>query len=197
MPETDLGLWYPGDTDAPDGPTQIEKLAKKADERLQSGGLGAALYRASVTRTGTAFGSYTEPLKIELPKVKARQMIRLSILLYLRGTASATTLRLVVGGNASIKAGAELTVVGGTTTTKSTPVKSAVGGFTTEAEVENTALGGAFESLIGVPHLLGTAAMELGVGSSEAKPFAIEIQGKLASGTSTIQHCFLMAHLLG
>jgi hypothetical protein len=198
MPETNLGLWYPGDTDPPDGPTQIKKLADKADERLQDGGVAGSVYRGTATRTGTAYGSFTEPLKVELPRVEARRLIRVSFFAYVAGTASATNLRMVIGGQSAINTGGtELSVVGGVTTTKSTPVFSVSSGFSTLAEVENTALGAATESLLAVPVRMGTVALEFQSGNSEMKPCTIEIQGKLAAGTATLRYAFLWAQVIG
>lgn len=194
MKQTALGLWYPEDTDAPNGPQQIKELAEAADALDQLGGANAAhIYVEEATRENVAYGSFSTPIKVSLPKVASKQLVKIGFYLLVAGTASATNIRLNVNGTTALVGAAEITAAGGTNTALYTPFSSVGSGITSTAPIEGTSIG-AFTTIVNnTPQMLGLVPMHFSAPTSESKPFTVEIQGKLAAGKATVKLAMLWA----
>lgn len=188
-----------------------EKLNAALLERLQSTGRGAHFFSgAELTRTNTAIGSFSTPIKLELPVVKANQQVEISMLVFVLGAATAPFIGLRYGGLAIGPAGSGIA--------GATPFALADKQVGTEAKFFGYGTGVTTEIA-----LLGTAGIETGqiasaialmeeqawpitavtaqrplilkAKNAEQKNVVIEVVGKVASGTAVIHGAWLAAHV--
>lgn len=194
MKETALGLLIPEDTDAPNGPAQIGGNAEKADALLQAGGVGKSLWiPGAVTRASTSNGSFSTPIKIELPRAKENQLIEIRAF----GKAKASVESNVSGGGnlrCEVNTGGigrslyELN--GNFGLFAGTPITFGFkeGAFATAVQPERGK--GGIKAFSG-----GSFAV---VAAAEYKPLVIEITGFCTpSGTLTVEEVWLSAWVSG
>ena len=192
--ETPLGLIVPVDADAPNGPAQIGGNAEKTDALLQKGGVSAHFVsKAKLTRTATTYGSFSTPVKVELTKVTADQLVEIDFYTFIKGGTLTTPpiprLALVIGG--SIVRESEETLYESASNWLAAIFKTgekeffSKGSSVSEAEAKAIA-----ESS---NYILQGTTLRFKFKPSEEKPVAIEIQSKIASGSVEIWGAYLAA----
>lgn len=199
---TPLGFEYPLDADAPNGPAEMKQIAEKADAFTQLGGVaGHFVSTAALTRASTTYGSFSTPIKVELPKVAADQLIDIYLLTWCKLGEPHPFLRLAVGGEAIQRrllfTEDAIEVIGAAGKFAVVASNAGYEGFSliplgpelTEAEAI-TRSGLLSTGRSGFPSPVSVKNK-----NAEGKPLAIELQGKIASGTVSLQGAYLAAHV--
>lgn len=196
MKETALGLLYPEAGDSFHPREVLENHAKKVSERLQQGGVGAHLYvPGEKTRASTSYGSFSTPIKVELPEVKINQMLQIYIAGYAKqnsGVVEGGSLAIAVDGVVQTLAGAG----GGIYYSEAwQPVWSrgylAISGFAiTPTTPQDKLSWGNVEPFSSISPITFISA-------TDRKPCVIELYGKANSGaTVTVDNVYLAAHVI-
>jgi hypothetical protein len=201
---------YALSTDKPtDMPTLTKTMAERQhvlleqrDAQIQAGGVAGHFSSVGVplTRTSTALGALSTPVKVTLPRVEAGQLIEIIC----QGYAEST-----IGTTKEPPAGIVLgMVVGGTLRTLSEPLQAAervpgtipANSFYRFALAERTFIGSSTTdppiTPLGPP--LSTQNVMRLPASAEKTPLVIELQGaSLSSGTLTVESVYLAARTWG
>lgn len=195
--ETELGFIVPVDADAPNGPLQIGGNATKANELLQKGGVSAHVFVEEASRASATLGSFTTPLAVELPKVKAGQIIDLYFTSYVLKGAGVTKLGLQVAGSLVApeqevnNSGGLVDLLGLSPTSTGGLLGSLFAIASQSTEVEAKLATSLYNSLYAVLPFTGKPIRV----PANAGPVKLEIVGKAASGTMKIFGGVLAAHV--
>lgn len=188
-----LEIPYALSTDKPpDAPllskTQAERLHVLLEERdaeIQRGGVAGHVFAAEVTRANAAFGSFSTPLKVTLPKVLAGQIVEFYAVGFMNG---GVTCRLACGPITGPELSGE--EVAGTRRPFITSEAGLVRGSANSPvkDFRDKVLSG--EGEMGMP--IGLARF---LNKEDRTNFVLEIEGKGLS--ANVKDAYLMARVVG